>query len=531
MAGVRYEEFQGHDGQYDAIVVGSGMGGLSVGALLAREGKKVLLLEKHYTLGGYTHTFGRMGYSWDVGLHYVGHVHIEGTTLNKVFRYVSDEKLEWAPLDDAYDRALFGKKQFDFVGGRENLRKKLKEYFPAEKDHQSIDKYFQLLDEVLNLGNGFYVEKALPPFLAKLIGGWLRKPVMKYSEKTTLEVLESLTDNVELIGVLTAQYGDYGMFPSESSFYMHAMLVNHYIEGAGYPIGGSNRVAEVVVEVIEAAGGKAVKKAEVMEVVVEGNKAIGVKMADGKVIKGKKIISNTGVIDTFSRLIPEQLREKHQLDKKVEQLRPSEAHVALYAGVKATPTELKLPRCNYWVFQDEYDHQKSKEHYKSLKDQVPMVYISFPKDPKGEDLHPGKATMEAVAIVPYSWFDKWQGTEWRRRGDEYNEMKKVLADQLLERIYRATPQLKDRVDYFEVSTPLSTTKFMGHSRGEMYGVSHGPDRFRHRFLRPHTPVKNLFMTGQDVMITSISGALMGGVLCASAILKKDMLKKVKKIVK
>ncbi|HVM90987.1 MAG TPA: FAD-dependent oxidoreductase, partial [Verrucomicrobiae bacterium] len=250
-----YHTFKGHADAYDTIVIGSGIGGLSAASLLAREGQKVLLLERHYEIGGYTHAFKRKGYRWDVGLHYVGGVQIPGSTLNKAFRYVSDEKLAWAPLDKAYDRVVFGDTHYDFVAGRENLKASFKTWFPDAKDHVSIDKYFALLEEVERIGPGFYVEKALPPILAKVIGPFLRRKMLKYTDRTTLEVLREITDNEKLIGVITAQYGDFGMLPSESSWYMHALVANHYMEGAGYPIGGAPQIANTIIPVIEKAGG------------------------------------------------------------------------------------------------------------------------------------------------------------------------------------------------------------------------------------------------------------------------------------
>lgn len=284
-----YHNFKGHQDKFDAIVIGSGIGGLSVAAMLSKAGKKVLVLERHYTVGGYTHTFQRNNYHWDVGLHYVGDVHIDGTPLNKAFRYISNENLQWEPLDDIYDRAVFGDKEYQFVRGRENLKNKFKEYFPETKDHEAIDKYFVLLDEVSKLGIGYYAEKVIPPFLAKIFGGWLRSSVLKYSDLTTMEVLKKLTDNEKLIGVLTAQYGDYGLLPTESSFYMHALLANHYMEGAGYPIGGSGSVARTVEPVIQQSGGQILYYADVKSVVLDGDKAVGVEMADGKQIFAKQI--------------------------------------------------------------------------------------------------------------------------------------------------------------------------------------------------------------------------------------------------
>lgn len=533
MPGQLYHAFKGHDENYDAIVIGSGIGGLSVASLLSKQGKKVLLLERHYEIGGFTHAFKRKGYAWDVGLHYVGQVQKEGTTLNKVFRYVSDEQLKWAPLDDAYDRIVFGDKRFDFIGGKDRLVASLKKEFPDAKDHASIDTYFKLLEEVENIGIGYYVEKALPPFLAKIFGPLLRRKLLKYSDQITLDVMKSITDNEKLIGVLTSQYGDYGLMPSESSFYMHALVANHYMDGAGYPIGGAAELANTIVPVIEKAGGTTLFYADVKQILVENNKAIGVEMADGKKIYAKYVISDAGIANTFGSLLPENVRTEHKLADKLKQLEPSAAHMGLFIGLKHSPKELNLPACNYWVFPDEYNHERGRGNYKTFTDTIPVAYISFPsaKDPDWEKKHPGSSAVEIIILLPFEWFKKWEHLPWKKRGEEYEKMKEEVAQQLFEILYRVEPHLKGKVDYYEVSSPLSTKKFLNHAHGEIYGVAHTPKRFRQDFLKPYTPVKNLFLTGQDVMVASIAGALMGGVLSASAILKKDMLGVIKRAIK
>jgi len=528
MAGHLYLNNKRTQEKFDAIVIGSGIGGLTAASLLAKTGKKILMLERHYAIGGYTHSFRRKNYEWDVGLHYVGQVHIDGTPLNKAFNYVTNGNLKWAPLDDIYDKAVFGNKTYNFVRGRENLRKQLKDYFPSEKDGKSIDDYFEILAKVDKISVAYYVEKVIPPFLAKILGPMLRRGVLKYSDQTTLDVLKKLTDNEQLIGVLTAQYGDYGLLPSQSSFYMHALLANHYMEGAGYPVGGAGKIAQTVIQVIEEHGGAVLFSAEVKEILVKNNKAVGVKMADGKEIFAPLVISDAGVINTFSKLLPEETIQKHGLTEKLKKLSPSAAHMGLYIGIKKSPESLKLPRCNYWIFPEEYNHDLGRERYKDIKSEIPVAYISFPaaKDPEWQKKNPNMSTVEAIIIVPYEWFSGWEHTTSHTREAEYKELKEHVSKQLFDLLYHVEPQIKGHVDYFEVSSPLSTRKYTNHQKGEIYGVSHTPERFRQTFLKPYTPVKNLFLTGQDVMIASIAGGFMGGVLCASAILKKDVFQEI-----
>ena len=109
--------------------------------------QKVLVLERHYTAGGYTHTFKRKGFEWDVGVHYIGDVMHPKNELRKVFDDVSDGKLQWADMGDVYDTIVIGGDRYDLVKGRENLRKQLKSYFPGEEE--AIDAYIQLVRETV----------------------------------------------------------------------------------------------------------------------------------------------------------------------------------------------------------------------------------------------------------------------------------------------------------------------------------------------------------------------------------------------
>lgn len=528
--GTSYKQHPGLDESWDAIVIGSGIGGLSVAATLSKlEGKRVLVLERHYTAGGFTHTFRRPGYEWDVGIHYIGGVTHPKAMGRRLFDFLTNGELEWADMGEVYDRIILGDRAYDFVKGREAFRAKMHEYFPSDKD--AIDQYLDKVVSTARRTATFFAEKAVPPFVSTLLGGVMRRPVLKDATRTTREVLEEITQNQELIGVLTGQFGDYGMVPAESSFLMHAMLVTHYLGGAGYPVGGSSRIAATIVPVIEASGGEVVTNAEVARIVVENKQAVGVRLGDERVLRAPIIVSNAGVLNTFERLVPQELSRDIGYAKKArETVGNSIAHLSLYVGLEGTTENLRLEKTNLWIYRDHRHEENFDAFQLDINAPLPVVYLSFPsaKDPDFDNRFPGHSTIEAITLGPYEPFERWQETKWKNRGSEYDELKESLSERLLEKIYEHAPATRGKVQIAELSTPLTTENFAAHQGGAIYGLSHGPARFEARWLRPRTPIKGLYLTGADVVSAGLMGALMGGMSCSSAIMKGNVLGQVLK---
>lgn len=518
-----YKSWTAED-RYDAIVVGSGIGGLTTAALLAKHaGKRVLVLERHYTPGGYTHVFKRPGYEWDVGVHYIGDVQRKNSPLRRIFDDLTDGTLEWEPMDEVYDRIVIGDRQFDLVAGRGKFRDQLVEHFPQEA--AAIDRYLELVDQCAKGSKNFFASKALPGLVSTVAGPFMRGPFLRLARRTTLDVLSELTSDKMLIGVLTGQWGDYGLPPAQSSFGMHAMLVRHYLGGGAYPVGGAAEIAARIAPTIEATGGTILINAEVEQLIVDRGTAVGVRMADGREIRADSVISGVGYFNTFERLVPKKVAEAHNLDHRPPGLESSAAHINLYVGLNASDEELNLPTTNYWIYPSP-DHDANVAAYLADSNApFPVVYISFPsaKDPTFPERYPGKSTMQAISLAPYEWFSKWADQPWHKRGDEYETFKSSLTERLREKVIEYLPQVRDHIEHCELSTPISTRHFTNNLRGELYGLAHTPERFEARCLRPKTPIKNLFLTGQDIASAGVGGALFGGVLCASAMMNKNLL--------
>ena len=515
------------EGDYDAIIIGSGLGGMTTGAFLAKAGWKILVLERHYVAGGFTHVFKRRGYEWDVGVHYIGSVH-KPTMMKRILDYASDTMIEWADMGEVYDRMVFGDKVYEYRKGREEWIAQMKEYFPAPEDQEAIDTYMKLIIETQIKQRNYFIEKTLPKPLAWAFGGKLREKAMA-ANKTTLETLSEFTTNKELIAVLCGQFGDYGLPPGRSSFLMHSMLFFHYINGGYYPVGGSSVIFKNIAPTITKNGGHIYTNAEVEEIIIEGNKAVGVRMKGGQELRAKKIISSAGVVNTFTKLLPQNQIEKYGLDKLMTKVTPSTGHVCLYVGLNYSNEELKLPKANYWIFPENYNHDENIDNY--LEDQekeIPVVYVSFPssKDPDWENRYPGKTCIDIITLADWDWYKKWEDSRWKKRGDEYEAAKEKLSQRLLEKLYRYEPQLRGKIDHYELSTPLTTKHFVNYQYGELYGLDNSVERFEQKFLRPKSPIKNLFLTGQDVVSVGVGGALASGLLTSCVVARKNFMKKI-----
>ncbi|MCK5280711.1 MAG: NAD(P)/FAD-dependent oxidoreductase [Cyclobacteriaceae bacterium] len=517
--------------KYDHIIIGSGISGSGLAAILAKEGQSSLVLERHYTPGGFTHVFKRRGYEWDVGVHYIGQVHQKKSFIRRLFNYITDGQLQWAELSDNYDRIIFGDKSFNFYKGKGNFKNKLKANFQSPEDQKSIDKYVDLIREASGTSRGLFVRRGIPKITDQLFGGLISRKSKEFYSKTTKEVLESFISNPELVGVLTGQFGDYGMPPGESSFIMHAMLVNHYFEGGSYPVGGSSRIFNTIEPTIKSAGGDVFVNAEVNEVLIKNGKAIGVKMIDGKEFYAANIISSIGIHNTYNKLLKGQNVNPAKL-RKINKLKYSVAHLCLYIGFKETPEALHLPKTNLWIYPDNYDHDENIRRF--LKDpeneEFPVVYVSFPaaKDPDFQNRYPGKSTIEIITLSDYAIFQKWESEEWKKRGQEYEDLKERYSQRLLQKLYEQMPQLKGKVDYYELSTPLSTRHFVNYDHGEIYGLDHSPERFASKEIHVKSPIKNLYLTGQDMVSCGIAGALISSVVTSSVLTGKNMINKIVK---
>lgn len=248
-------------------------------------------------------------------------------------------------------------------------------------------------------------------------------------------------------------------------------------------------------------------------------------MADGREIRAAIVVSDAGARNTFEHLLPEPRAAVAGVRNDIDAVTASSAFLALYVGLKRTAKQLGLEGTNLWIHPT-YDHDANLQQSRADPSApFPFLFISFPsaKDPDFERRHPGRATLEVVTLVPYDWFARWQGTRGHRRGEDYDAFMRGLATRLQSELERHVPAVAGKVDSAELSTPLSTRHFTNYEHGEAYGLGATPARFRLRCLKPRTPIRNLYLTGQDVATLGVTGSLFGGAVTASAVLGRNLM--------
>lgn len=503
------------DKPWDYIVIGSGMGGMTTAAMLSKLGKRVLVLEQHYVPGGFTHTFRRKKWTWDVGVHAVGEVD-RASMLGKVLARLTDDRLRWASLGSVYDEFYFPDLRIDFPDDRKQFVSNLLEAFPSQQT--AVDDYMRKVKQVAGAMRSYYLSRVMPPQWAGLTDRLLAKDANAHLLRTTKQVLDEFCTDEKFKTVLTAQWGYYGVPPERSSFAIHALVARHFVHGAYYPEGGSQKIAEELLQTVVDSGGWTRIRADVDEILIRNGCAVGVRLKDGEEIRASAVISAAGALATVQRLLPQSEKSKFWA-RSITWLRPTPCHVCLYLGFKGDIRDSGAGSANKW-FYETWGHGRKAEAWQ-IEDgekEAPVLYCSFPslKDPHhdggAEQLHTG----EVVTFVPYDAFENWKDGRWRKRGEEYDAVKERLTEQMKEQFLRHMPGLRDKIAFAELSTPLSTEHFTRAPGGAIYGLEPTPERYQTTHLRPRTPVPGLFLSGGDMASVGVMGAMVGGLLAAVA---------------
>ena len=504
--------------ELDCIVIGSGMGGLTTAGLLARCGKKVLVLEQHYIAGGSTHNFVENGYEFDTGVHYIGNI----KKRKKILDIITKKNIEWSKLgfdnNSIYDNLIINENKYSFRGGTHNLVSYLQHLFPKEK--KNIVRYINFVKKVAKMELFFLLKILKPTFLGRFLNYIFCSEFRKISNKSVKEVLDEYFENNRLKAVIAGLSIDGGPVPTKQTFYIHASILNHYIEGGFYPIGGCGIISQNIVPIIEEAGGRVLVRAPVTNIIVRNNKAIGVKCRNID-IYANTIVSSVGLRNTYLSLLPQNIPQSKFYNEVFKNIPSQITYNFLFVGFDKNGKELGFNSSNIYLWPEEsFDNAVEKyENDPFSGKNIPPMFISSnsAKDPTWNDRYPNKSTICVIAWSNTKMF-KSNGKPSKEREEIYIKNKKAIEKMMWIELYKHFPKCKNNVKYVSSATGETVKHYLGSYEGECYGLDATCKRFNYFDMKPKTNIDNLYLTGQDIVASGFAGAMTSGVLTASEIL-------------
>jgi all-trans-retinol 13,14-reductase len=491
---------------FDILIIGSGMGGLVCACILGLEGHKVCVLEKNKQIGGSLQTYVRDKVIFDSGVHYLGGLS-KGQNLYQIFHYLGVmEKLKLQQQDvDVFDRILFegDDKEYDFAQGYENFIAKLLEHFPDEED--AIRTYCSKIKEICS---------KFPLYNLRSTNDFKEKADIL--EIDAEAYINSLTSNTKLQAILAANNALYAGQADKTPFYVHALILNSYIESSWKCVDGGSQIAKLLAKKIRENGGEIIRNCEVKKI-VEGNGLIShVECQDGAKIYAKQFISNIHPVKTLE--LTETPLIKNAYRNRLKGLENSTSAFTLNIVFKKD--SFKYIKHNYYCCR-EGSVWMTANH---TEDNWPLGYAIFcGASSKSEEYADG------LSILSYMRFEEvaqWKDTfntvsNVNDRGETYNEFKKRKAEILLDTVERKFPELRDCIKSYYVATPLSYRDYIGNDDGSLYGIVKDYKNTLKTFISPRTKLPNLYLTGQNLNLHGILGASMSAIVTCCALLDND----------
>ena len=467
--------------KYDVVIIGSGLGGLVCGSLLAREGKKVLVLERQAQPGGCMQSYQRDGLSFDTGFHYVGGL-AEGQPLHGVFSQLGLMQLPWVRLDaDGFDRVTIGQRTFPLAEGYDRFADRLSEYFPHERE--ALKQYVELL-------------RHLPP-------------MEEIGHINAYDWLNSLFHDPLLINVLSGPAMKMELRRESLPLFTFAHGMSSYIGSSWRLRGGGHLIADALVNNINRLGGKVICHAEVNKLVEKGGRIVAARCSKGNTYEGDVFISDVHPQVTIGWLNESKLI-KNIFRRRINAMENS-------TGIFTASLVLKqgaLPYFNH----NKYVYKKPNVwtfHENEGGIGGVMVSCRVPDE--------GTYARQIDLMTPVSWrlFESWADTTVGRRGEIYEMLKDHLADECIRLAERVIPGLRGMVEKRYTSTPLTYRDYTLSPYGSAYGVRKGCRNILMTTLSPRTPISNLLLTGQSLMLHGVEGVTMTALHTCEELLGKD----------
>lgn len=515
--------------EFDSIIIGSGAGGLTAALCLARAGQKVAVIEQHYVPGGWCHSFYIDGHRFSPGVHYIGSV-AEGQSTSKLYEGlgIANDLVFFRMNPNGYEHCWIGDHRIDMPAGSENLFHALAEKFPKEK--KGLRKYIDLVKKV---STEIQLIPKMNGFWDNLTIAYRTRHLGKYGLFSLKRVIGWHIKDPLLQKVLNIQCGDHGLPPAKASFPLHCALMDHYLEGGYYPMGGGAAIVKALTKAIKNYAGEIRTGVGVKRILVDqknGSKkfhASGVELQNGEIIRAKQVISNTDPGKTYDMVGAGYLSKK--LQDKLAKTRYSLTSLMFFITVDMDLRETGLDSGNIWMMPDRdlddlYNELTSvnlleKEDYATL-----FISCSSIKDPTSFN---GKEhTLEVVTFIGYDLFKSaLPNSEGYTKA--YTDLKNKLCEKLIKNLSKAIPGIRENIIQMEMGTPTTNEFYINGTNGNVYGTEKGFMQTGPFSFAAKTEIDNLYMCGASIMAHGVAGSGYSGVKTAAMILncrEEDLIK-------
>jgi len=490
--------------KYDAVIIGSGFGGLCSAFILAKEGMNVCVLEKNRQVGGSLQIYSREKSIFDTGVHYLGGLD-EGQNLNRYFQYFNLMKeLNLQKLDkDGFDIISFSgdEKVYPHAQGYDNFIEKLAEIFPHQRD--ALKLYIEKIKEVC---------AAFPIFnlsdeKKEISGAWF----MEIDSKT---YINSIFSDQKLQQVIGGSNMLYAGVEGKTPFYVHALVVNSYIESSYRCIDGSSQIARIMSANIKKLGGEILNYSEASKFHFNGNEIESVELTNGEKIEGKLFISGIELSKTIDLVEGQQLRAAYK--NRIKGLENTIASFLVNVVMKPD----SFPHLNYNLYHCTQPDIWTAPNY--TKDTWPEAIGMFGTTSSKNPMFTENFT--AMAYMRFNECEKWANTKniipnnINYRGEGYEEFKIEKAEKILDVLASRVPNLRTNIQSYTTASPITYRDYIGSKDGTLYGVIKDYKEPMKSFITPRTKISNLLLTGQSLNLHGIMGVTISAVVTCGEIL-------------
>lgn len=489
---------------YDVVIIGSGMGGLTCGTILAAEGMRVCVVEKGTVLGGCLQSFRRGRWLVDTGIHYVGSLQ-EGQVMHQYLKYLGVlPKLDIRGLDPAgFDRIYLAGREFRHAIGYDRFRETLLADFPQERE--GIDSYCQMLQ---------HVGSSIAPDTLRL--GKISSGGGIYFGMSAAKTIDLLVKDPLLRQVLAGTVQLYAGRREVSPLYHHAIITSSNVEGASVFVGGTQLLADALADRIRSCGGELITRAEVTRLALSGDQISRVELNGGEhALTARWVISDIAPAQTFKLLDSSSLLKRVFLNR-LQALPNTYGFFSVYLLMRqgAMPNR----HCNLYLYNSS-DVWNLDAEFENCKLPVVVVSIQPATDNQWADV--------VSLLVPMS-FDQvaaWAGTRSGRRGESYEQFKARYAEATIRFAEQFVPGLRRAAAEIYTSTPLTYLDCTSVPEGSAYGLQKDFNRPLSSMIPIRSRISNLLLTGQNLNVHGMLGVTVSAAFTCSELLGEEYLAK------